>query len=321
MGFRKFLQKAVEEIADSADDILEALEGDVAPSKEPPKPVHKKVLSICFDPKVPSRKNRPLSDVLRWNDVHQLMDLYIADIKEVSYGYANYEVVEHLDVDAFPVKVDGFAYDADSFLRAWKAKEGFHQPDAVDYHQILRDFDIIPQVNAGKIDEVWLWGFPYAGYYESIMAGPGAFWCNAPALKGTDSADRRFIIMGYNYQRHVGEMLENLGHRAESIMKQVYRNKKGKANLWKRFARYDKTHPGQAEVGMMHFAPNSLKDYDWGNRTRVKSRADDWFNFPNLTGEFKVMDCRDWGEGDTRLHHKWWYERLPHVTRYDGSHL
>ena len=122
MGFRKFLQKAVEEIADSADDILEALEGDVAPSKEPPQPVHKKVLSICFDPKVPSRNDRNLSDVLRWNDVHRLMDQYIADIKEVSYGYANYEVVEHLDVDAFPVKVDGFKYDADSFLKAWKEK-------------------------------------------------------------------------------------------------------------------------------------------------------------------------------------------------------
>ena len=64
---------------------------------------------------------------------------------------------------------------------------------------------------------MWLWGFPYAGYYESIMAGPGAFWCNAPALKETGQAQRRFIIMGYNYQRGVGEMLENLGHRAESL--------------------------------------------------------------------------------------------------------
>ena len=318
MGFRKFLQKAVEEIAETADELLESLEGDVAPSKEPPEPVHKKVLSICFDPQVPAHGNRKLSRVLRWNDVHKLMEKYIEDVREVSYGYANYSIVEHLEVDGFPVKIDGFAYDANSFLKAWQTKKGFHDPDAVDYHRILRDYDIIPQVNAGRIDEVWLWGFPYAGYYESIMAGPGAFWCNAPALEGTGAAKRRFIIMGYNYQRGVGEMLENLGHRAESILRHVYRDKKGKANLWKRFAQYDKTHPGQAEVGLMHFAPNSLKDYDWGNPTKVKSRADDWLNFPNLTGNFRVMDCSDWGEGDTRLHHKWWYERLPHVTGTTG---
>ena len=25
------------------------------------------------------------------------------------------------------------------------------------------------------------------------------------------------------------------------------------------------------------------------------------------------MDCNDWGNGDIRLHHKWWFNLLPHV--------
>ena len=45
----------------------------------------------------------------------------------------------------------------------------------------------------------------YGGYYESIMCGPNAFWCNAPPLKGTEHANRRFVIMGFNFERGVGE--------------------------------------------------------------------------------------------------------------------
>ncbi len=314
MPLKNLVNRVVSELEEAAEEIIDRLQGDEEPSGEKPEPVHRKVLSIVFNPRVPSAKERRLNAVLGWNDPVALETDYITDLREVSYGYANYDVVERLEVDAFPVKIDGFAYTADSFVSAWKAGRGFHEPDAVDYHRILRDFDIINRVNAGQIDEVWLWGFPYAGYYESIMAGPGAFWCNAPPLKKTDSARRRFVIMGYNYQRGVGEMLENMGHRAESILRQVWRGKKGDDNLWERFARYDQTHPGRAEVGIMHFAPNSVRDYDWGNRTVVQSSCDDWLSFPHLTGRQQPVDCRDWGEGDTRLHHLWWYRRLPHVT-------
>ncbi len=89
--------------------------------------------------------------------------------------------------------------------------------------------------------------------------------------------------------------------------------------FWERFTRYDKTHPGQAEVGWMHFAPNSLQDYDWGNKARVPSRADTWKNFPNLDGQPQVVDCAAWGNGDIRAHHKWWFERLPHITGGAGG--
>jgi len=26
------------------------------------------------------------------------------------------------------------------------------------------------------------------------------------------------------------------------------------------------------------------------------------------------VTCRDWGNGDMRQHHMWWFERLPHVA-------
>ncbi|MBK8430554.1 MAG: hypothetical protein IPL28_04385 [Chloroflexi bacterium] len=68
---------------------------------------------------------------------------------------------------------------------------------------------------------------PTAAFTNRAWLAP-VFWCNAPALENTNQAKRRFVMMGFSYQRGVGEMLENMGHRAESIMKHVYRNHKGK---------------------------------------------------------------------------------------------
>lgn len=314
MDLAKSLKQTASNLQAKAADVMDDVLPDHEPVGQKPTPVLKKALVIIYNPKVKSEGGKKLSEVMKWNNPDNLIPQYVKDIREASYGYTNYEVVERIEVDKAPAKGDGFVYDPNEFVKCLRAGKGFHDPDAVDYQRILDEFKIIDRVNSGAIDEVWLFAFPYAGFYESIMGGPDAFWCNAPALEKTDHAKRRFVIMGYNYQRGVGEMIENLGHRAESIMEHVYRTHQGDANLWKRFTRYDKTHPGQAEVGIVHYSPNSDKDYDWGNKKKVKSRYPVWKNFPNLDGEPIEVDDSHWGQGDTRAHHMWWFGLFPHVT-------
>lgn len=313
MGLTKVIQQTTDQLKDQAASILDNLRDD-EPVGQTPTPVNRKVLLLIYNAVVPTEGRKKLNQVLNWNDPDELTRQHITDLKEASYGYANYSVVDRKEVNGFPVKADGFNYTADSFVKSWRARSGFHEADAVDYLKIVAQFDIIERINRNEIDEVWMHGFPYAGFYESIMGGPDAFWCNAPALKGTEQAKRRFVIMGFNYQRGRGEMLENQGHRAESIMKYVFRNKKGDDNLWEKFTRYDKTHPGKAEVGIVHYAPNSVKDYDWGNTTKVRSFCDDWLNFPNFKNVSRIVDHNDWGKGDTLAHHVWWFKRMPHIT-------
>jgi hypothetical protein len=294
-------------------------------------PLRSRVLLVIHNPNISFEGGRKLHQVLRWNDPDDLARRYIADVRECSHGLVQYELAERAEVDGFPVKQDGFAYTPESYLRCWRARAGFHQPDQVDYHRLLSEFDVIPKISAGTIDEVWLFGFPYAGYYESIMAGPGAFWCNAPPLGtggsppqgdlGRTAPTRRFVIMGFNYERGVGEMLEDLGHRAESILTKVFAGTRGEANLWERFTRYDQTHPGRAECGNVHFAPNSERDYDWGNRRTVTSGCDDWDNFPHLTGVTRRVNCNVWGDGDIRLHHLWWFRHFPHAAGETNGRL
>jgi hypothetical protein len=276
-------------------------------------PIHPKVLAIIHNPAISPLGGAKAQKAYRWNDPDRLAQGYMDGVAQASNGYAQYEIVERIEVDEFPVKKDGFSYTGESFHHAWTTRQ-FHQPDAVDYLALVRQFKMIEKVDAGMIDEVWLLGFPYCGYYESIMAGPGAFWCNAPPLEGTQHAKRRFVIMGFNYERGVGEMLEDLGHRAESILTKVFANTRGDANLWERFTRYDKTHPGRAECGNVHFAPNSERDYDWGNPRPVLSRCDTWYNFPDLSGEPRLVSSLEWGSGDIRKHHLWWFQHFPHVA-------
>src|SRR5690242_19851397 len=134
-------------------------------------PMRPKVLMITHNPHL--RSGSTLIQHFRWRDPQQLAQTYISDVAWCSYGYVQYQIVEHLQIDGFPVKLDGFRYDERSFFEAWTSKR-LHEPNAVDYLSLVREFKMIERVNSGEIDEVWLFGDPYAGYYESIMAGRGA---------------------------------------------------------------------------------------------------------------------------------------------------
>lgn len=277
----------------------------------PPQVLRPRVLLITFDPVIHAEGQRKLSQVMGWHNVDALCREFVADLSECSGGLLHYQIVQRIEVDAWPVKIDGFCYDEVSFLHCWRTTTGWHDPDAVDYEQIIADFDLLARVESEQIDEVWLFAFPYAGFYESLMVGPGAFWCNSPPMPHTDGISRRFVIMGFNYERQVGPMLESFGHRLESHLQHTWRGWKGRDNLWERFILYDKVAPGQANCGWMHYAPNSLTDYDWGNWARVPSNCDDWLNFPHFRGLVRNVDCSEWGQGDMRAHHKWWFKHLP----------
>ncbi|MCC6442658.1 MAG: hypothetical protein IT210_04260 [Armatimonadetes bacterium] len=279
-----------------------------------------KVLVINFDPILRSERGKRLHEVCGWNDPRVLAEGYISDIRECSRGYVRYRVAEWIDADDFPAKMDGFRYTEESYLKCFREGKGWHEPDAIDYKAIIRDYDLARRVASGGIDEVWLWGFPYAGMWESTMAGKGAYWCNSPPVEGID-CPRIFVLMGFNYERGVGEMLEDLGHRTESILTRVYGSWEAKAtHAWNRFTLYDQNAPGQAACGNIHFAPNSQSDYDWGNRRPISSACDDWLDYPRLTGYRRTVTCDDWGNGDIRSHHKWWFHRLPRAPgRTEGK--
>jgi hypothetical protein len=272
-----------------------------------------RVLLITHNPPVPSEGGRRLHQVFGWNDPEALVGGYIDDLARCSGGYLRYSIVERIAADWFPPKVDGFRYTPESYVSGWRAR-AMYQPDQIDYQAQLRAFDLIGRFERGEFDEAWFMSFPYSGDYESTMVGRDAFWCNSPPVANTHGCRGRFVVMAFNYERGVDCMLENFGHRFESIMGHVFRQHAPQQNLWELFTRYDRSHPGQAQCGNVHFAPNSERDYDWGNRRSVPSFCDDWYGFPDLAGAARMVDCGEWGGGDMRAHHLWWFEHMPRVA-------
>lgn len=289
---------------------------------EPPEQTILRTLVIVYEPTVDQNSGAKLSQYMRWNSVEELAKGYMSDVLQASNGLVRYQITQRIDVDAFPSKVDGYVYDAQRYIDVMRGVNRPYMPQEANYYQIIDQFHLLERVAQNEIDEVWIFNFPHAGFYESIMAGPGAFWCNAPPLKGTEASLRRFVIMGFSYERGVGEMLENLGHRTESIMQKTFEHLRGEENLWERFTRYEKISPGRAALGNVHFAPNSDRDYDWNNPSTVVSECDDWlYNFPHFKGVSRKVTARDWGSGDTRKHHLWWLTHVPKTAgRRNGIH-
>ena len=296
-------------------------EQPVDSSTEPARITVNRVLLIIYNPIMDADTGEKLSQSSGWQDPDDLVVGFSADILQTSHGMARYEIIERIEIDQFPVKTDGFRYTPSLYRDVLHGVTPPHQPQDVNYYAILKDFNIEKRISNNEIDEVWVFAFPYAGFYESIMAGKEAFWCNASPLKETKHIAKKFIIMGFSYERGVGEMLESFGNRLESMMEKTFAKTGGEKNLWNRYIRYDKKNPGQAEVGNVHFAPNSLRDYDWGNMNLVPSKCDDWLNFPYFRGIIRHVNADEWGNGDIRLHHQWWQKHIPHVAgRLNGIH-
>ena len=289
---------------------------------EPAQIISSKVLLIVYDPIVDPVKNIKLSQQQDWYRAGDLVNTFLTDMLQVSRGLLRYQIVQRLDLDEFPVKKDGYRYTSQTYLDMLRGASPPHRPQEADYNEIITKHKILPRIARREIDEVWLFAYPHAGFFESTMGGPEAFWCNAPPLQKTESALRRFVVMGFSYERGVGEMLESYGHRAESILQKTFEPTVGEANLWNRFSRYEKIAPGHAACGTIHFAPNSQRDYDWNNPTPVRSESYDWLlNFPELKGDVRTLGSTEWGSGDIRAHHLWWFNHFPKTAgRRNGIH-
>jgi hypothetical protein len=225
-------------------------------------PLTRKVLVIDFHPAaVPAR----------WNRSDDLIPKFIDAMRKASKDILEYQVVEKLEVAEYPVLMDGRQYTNTTFIGVL-ADDRSALRDAngsyvfANYGQIIQKFDILQKVESEQIDEVWMFGGPYFGFYESRMVGRDAFWCNGPAI---EEDCRRFVVMGFNYERDVKEMVHDYGHRAESLLakqfgseaflRRMYAQQSAlaPANAYEQFlADFGTVHrkPGGQEYGQDEFA-------------------------------------------------------------------
>ena len=283
-----------------------------------------KVLVINYEPFLPDGKDGEvlLHTYAKWNDPHDLAEAYARELRLMSGGFLYPRIVKWEDVDGWPVKKDGFVYDDETYMEALRTRN-YHDPDGMDYRKLVERHHLAERAAAGEIDEVWVFGAPGFGYYESRMVGPGAYWCNSPGLEYPE-AKRLFVVMGFNYERGLAEMIHDLGHRLESIMSRVYEKEFGgwraeeRRDDWERFSCVDFYVNGWGAVGNCHFPCNGVKHYDYANPREVTSFAEDWLHYPDLQGRSSRVSCKDWEDGSGNFHLGYMRWLFSHVPRAPG---
>lgn len=276
-----------------------------------------RVLVLDFDPTIRDSALRRAHEAFGWNDPRALAKGYMADVAAASGGRMRYDIAEWRTLDEFPPKRDGYRYSPATYARCLAEPSTCHDPDGLDYERVLSEQGVAKRIERRDIDEVWLFGGPYFGYFEAAMAGPGAFDINGDAFANFPSP-RPFAIMGFNAERGVAEMLHDLCHRAEATLSRVYGGwDAGKLNTtWARFAANARQSKGRAGVGSCHYPPNATAEYDYENPRPVQSDAADWKRYPALTGARLAVSSDTWrGPDYHRNYMRWW---LSHLPRADG---
>ena len=296
---------------------------------EPAQITSPKVLLIICNPTMDGATGKRLVEHMGWSRPDGLVNRFIGDVLQASGGLVRYQIASRIELDEFPALADGFRYRPQAYSDVMSRRQSPHAPQGMDYQALLERFDLLQRIEKREIDEVWVMGFPYAGLYESVMAGAGAFWCNAPPLPNTAACKRRFVIMGFSYERELGEMLHSFDHRCEAILAQVfncldflswtYRPNRvpptvradQELNLFQRYILFDQIAPGRAAIGSVHYAPNAARDYDLGNPRTVPSECYDWLHFPAFQGDVRQISASEWGGGSERDYQRWWLNHLP----------
>jgi hypothetical protein len=196
-----------------------------------------------------------------------------------------------------------------------------------DYARIMADIDGRAWVEQKGVKEIWVFGYHggVLGLWESNMSSPFGDVSNSDRdLNDLPVFSRTYTMYHYNYQRDVGEAVENHAHQIEHLLNYVDgrdttpEEKWPDLLFWGKFVGSDISHklvpvrtPEGKQVyrcGWTHYAPNSERDYDWANQRVVETDIEDWR--PDGIGKTRGISCDRWQGNDL----KWkvyWMQSIP----------
>ena len=166
----------------------------------------------------------------------------------------------------------------------------------VDYSTVFATIGMEDLVNTTGVKDVWLNLRPISPEYPVVKSNniPAEFFINAwesnmsSPTGDISNSDRyegdlpiykkTYVVYGNNLHRSQSENLHNIGHQIENQLGYLdYRSGDAIDQIfWKYFSAHPFTgNPGK-RVGDVHFPPNALADYDWGNTAPVLSDIEDW---------------------------------------------
>ncbi|MBI2017823.1 hypothetical protein HYS92_02125 [Candidatus Daviesbacteria bacterium] len=222
-----------------------------------------------------------------------------------------------------PVSSDRVPWNTDSF-----------RPD---YKKMLNDINICDYVENRNVKQVWVWGYHTkviepAESNMSMGRDSSSFWpqqtygdiSNSERSDDLPICQKTYVLYNYNYERGLGEVLEDHGHHIEAVLSYVNYDL-----FWNYFVRPHGTQDGVNNCGWMHAPPNVTDEdqYNWTSKFRVQSACSDWK--PDGSVSTKSIDCTTWAGADCTndmgaSFKVWWMQNLPGMDNgltYQGRKL
>ena len=242
--------------------------------------------------------------------------------RNCSRGMVNFEVVYWTNLYNVARTMPGREGPArrPSVQEIWDAarlRQDRHFGHQDEFHTLTNDVPYVWEaIKKGEVDQVWQIIFPFGpGGWETLMQGAGASWCNSP---GRYVPLERTFMGVYPTTERPETPMENFGHAFESLISTYYGNGhdwdfRPQDNEWSLFIRMSaNTNDISTHVGCVHFAPNSLRDYQLGRDKIVKSYAQGWLRYPDMLKMEPVdMNTRFWGGGVNYNHKQWFFYHAP----------
>ena len=293
-----------------------------------------KVAVICYNPFMTNVTElsgaRRLNAVFGWPNGQSMANSQKSWWQEASDGMVNVDFVVITNLNIFPLMTNKQRYSQQTYYN-YRVKGTDYINANFDYqHFFTNDVPwLVPAIEAGRIDQVWLYGWPGMNTYETRMFGKGALGCNSGGSYAPGN-ERMFMMCMPSIERSDTPM-ENFGHGCEWILggwfynsTYSYPNAINHTNI-SDLALY-RVHSTESSenicVGDVHNAPNSSSDYDWGNTTPVLSYADCWYDYPNMTNWVpRTMTCADWGGGINYKHKIWFLNHMPRRVGLRRGHM
>jgi hypothetical protein len=280
-------------------------------------PLTLRVLVLDYDPIVRAEGGKRLSQVFGWGETHALATQFLEAMEFATGGYLRHEIVEWRTIDGFYHQVGGHLPTCDEYVANRRRGSGWREPIQADYPRLLADQNVAPRVDAGEIDEVWIFSDHYFGLWEASMAGPGAFFINGGVYPEVPTR-RPFAFYGFNYERGVAEMIHDVAHRTEATLNRAFGPWALHAprNLWEKFSANNTQSDGLAGVGTCHWPPNAEHDYDYSNPRVVDSWAHAFLAYPDVEFKARKVSRDAWSAGpDYHLDYmKWYFAHLPRAS-------
>jgi len=281
-----------------------------------------KVVVVVYDPILEREGGKRMTEFLGANDPVEYSHILANVIREASWGYVNYEIVDAIRVDGFPVKTDGFRYTDESFLEVRKTQNW--QPATISYKKMLEENGLVERCKKEGITEIWLWGCGGMHFDEFAMMIPNRTarfgptdnpWLYRP-YDIPEDLGRTTWVMGFNYEVGADNMIHSYTHRVESmgalaIADGVWDPKSSRSDPWNVFTRLEMERKGEpSQVGNCHVPPNGEQGYDYDNKRRVMCLADNWARYPDVRGPARLVSSAEWGNNQFG-YQKWILERVP----------